>query len=125
MHLPENLKYTDTHEWALVSENEASIGISKHAVNLLGDVVYLELPKLGTQVTQKATVGFIESVKAASEIYSPLSGVVIAVNEELTKDPGLLNRDCYDKGWLYRIALSNPDESSTLLSVDAYRALLK
>lgn len=121
MNLPENLKYTPTHEWAFVSGNEAVIGLSQRAVELLGDVVYLELPKLGAQITQKAVIGLVESVKAASDIYSPLSGIVIAVNEELIKDPALLNRDCYGKGWLYRIATSKLDECATLLSADAYR----
>lgn len=124
MHLPQHLKYTHTHEWVLVSESEALIGLTKHAVDLLGDIVYLELPKLVMRVTQGLSVGIVESVKAAAEIYSPLSGIVIAVNEEVIKDPGLLNRDCYDQGWLYRIALSNPEECATLLSADAYRAIL-
>lgn len=119
-----NIKYAPTHEWALVSENEASIGLSKQAIDLLGDVVYLELPKIGAQVTQKTAIGFVESVKAASEIYSPLSGTVIEVNEQLIKNPGLLNQDGGDKAWLYRITLSHPDEFALLLNADAYNASL-
>lgn len=119
-----NLKFAPTHEWALVSGNEASVGLSKHAVSLLGDVVYLELPKVGSQVVQKANIGFVESVKAASEIYSPMSGTVIAVNEDLIKNPGMLNQDSSEKAWLYRIALSNPDEFAVLLTSDAYNASL-
>lgn len=124
MQLPQHLKYTSTHEWALISDNEALIGLTEHAVNLLGDIVYLELPKMGAEVTQKISVGIVESVKAVSEIYSPLSGKVIAVNEALIKEPGLLNRECYDTGWLYRIALSHPEEGPTLLTADAYRTSL-
>lgn len=124
MNLPEHIKYTPTHEWVMIFENEASIGLSKQAVDLLGDIVYLELPKVGAQVVQHKTIGFVESVKAASEIYSPLSGMVVAVNEDLIRDPGLLNRDCYGKGWLYRIVPSNLEESSPLLTPDAYQASL-
>lgn len=130
MHLPEPVKYTETHEWALaLKDDEALIGLSKHAISLLGDIVYLELPKAGARVMYKASIGIVESVKAAAELYSPLSGIVVVVNEELVKNPGLLNsadyeRACYDKYWLYRIALSNPAEWSTLLSADAYRTLI-
>lgn len=124
MQFPKHLKYTSTHEWALISDNEALIGLTEHAVSLLGDIVYLELPKIGAEVTQKAGVGIVESVKAASEIYTPLSGKVIAVNEALIKEPGLLNGQCYDTGWLYRLALSRPEEGSLLLTADAYRTAL-
>ena len=120
MSVPNNLKYIDTHEWVKVEGNEAIIGLTQHAVDLLGDVVYVELPAVGAEVSQNAAIGVVESVKAASDIYSPVSGKVLAVNDELANDAGQLNQDCYGKAWLYRVALSQPVEIEALLSAEQY-----
>ncbi len=124
MAVPADLKYVDTHEWVKVEGNEALVGLTKHAVDLLGDVVYLELPKLGSHLSQHSAVGVVESVKAASDIYSPISGQVIAVNEDLANDAAELNQDCYGKAWLYRVTLAKPEEIDGLMSAEAYQAAI-
>ncbi len=118
---PEPLRYAATHEWARVEEGgEVTVGISDYAQQELGDVVYVELPELGQQLARGATVAVVESVKAASEIYAPLNGAVVAVNELLADAPELLNEQPYGDGWLFRL---RPDNGlpETLLSADAYR----
>lgn len=123
MSVPNHLKYAETHEWVKVEGQEGLVGLTQHAVELLGDVVYLELPKVGAVVSQNAAIGVVESVKAASDIYTPLSGKVIAVNEALAADPGLLNQDCYTN-WLYRLELSMPAEIDSLMTATAYSAAI-
>ena len=124
MSVPSDLKYVDTHEWVKVEGDEAVVGFSQHAQSLLGDVVYVELPQVGYAVSQNGTIGVVESVKAASDIYSPLSGEVTAVNETVLADPALINQDAYGKAWLYRVKLSNPAEVEGLLSAQAYQELI-
>lgn len=124
MSVPSDLKYVDTHEWVKVEGDEAVVGLSQHAQELLGDVVYVELPQVGDAVSQNGTIGVVESVKAASDIYSPLSGEVTAVNETVLADPALINQDAYGKAWLYRVKLSNPAEVEGLLSAQAYQELI-
>ncbi len=124
MTVPVDLKYIDSHEWVRVEGDEALVGLTDHAQSALGDVVYVELPKLGAEIAAKSSVGVVESVKAASEIYSPLSGTVIAINHELVTDPSLLNSDPYGQAWLYRLKVTHPTEMELLLDAAAYQALL-
>lgn len=123
MSVPQNLKYVDTHEWVKVEGNEGLVGLTAHAVELLGDVVYLELPKVGESISQHGAIGVVESVKAASDIYSPVSGKVVAINDAVVNDPALLNQDAY-ANWLYRVELGNPSEIEGLMTADAYKAAI-
>ncbi len=117
------LKYTSSHEWAGLQGSEAMIGITDHAQEALGDIVYIELPTVGTQVKQGAEVAVVESVKAAADIYAPLSGKVIEVNTALVNAPEGVNQDPYGKGWLMKIAISHPQELESLLTLEAYEAI--
>lgn len=117
------LRYANTHEWArLESDGTVSVGITDHAQEALGDVVYIELPALDSTLTAAQAVGVVESVKAASDIHAPISGKVIAVNEGLTEAPESVNTHPY-QSWFYRIQPSNPDELQQLLDADAYQAI--
>ncbi|MGD0343790.1 MAG: glycine cleavage system protein GcvH [Acidimicrobiales bacterium] len=123
MNAPEELRYTPDHEWVRVEEGGARIGITDFAQDALGDVVYLELPTVGTTVAKGDTVGEVESTKSVSEVYAPVSGEVVAVNGELAAAPQRLNEDPYGDGWICTIAASAPGELDSLLSADDYRAL--
>ena len=120
------LQYTPTHEWLNSEEETMCIGITDHAQGLLGDMVYVELPTIGTEVHVGDEIGVLESVKAASEIYAPISGKVVAINPDLTTNPGLLNTDPYGAGWLVKIKPLDPEtaleEISHLLKEEAYLA---
>lgn len=119
--VPGELKYVTTHEWARRDDDEhVTIGITDHAQDLLGDIVYIELPNIGQRVTSGDECGVLESVKAASDLYSPLSGEVIEVNDDLEETPGLVNADPYGSGWIFRIRLQSPDEFEGLLSAETY-----
>lgn len=119
--VPHNLKYLATHEWTRQEDSETfTVGITAHAQDLLGDVVYVELPTLGKRVVRGQECGIVESVKAASDIYSPLSGKVIEVNENLAETPGLVNEDPYGSGWIFRVKLEQPEEVQQLLSPESY-----
>lgn len=107
-----HLRFTSTHEWLNTEEEIMSVGITKHAQSLLGDMVYVELPVIGTEVKAGEEIGVLESVKAASEIYAPISGVITAVNHRVTEEPDLLNKDPYGEGWLVKI---QPHESAEAL----------
>lgn len=120
MQVPAELLYTKTHEWARRSSNEVVVGITAHAQEELRDVVFVELPKLGRAVKQGEPVAVIESVKAAFDIYAPVSGTVARVNDAIAKRPQLVNQDCYGSGWLLAIAPGAPEEFSTLLSSVVY-----
>lgn len=120
MNLPDNLKYADSHEWLLLEGDIATIGISDHAQSELSDVVFVELPKPGRTVSAKEPVAVVESVKAASDIYSPVSGEVIETNPALTADPALVNTDPYGKAWMFKIRLSAPAEAAALKDAKAY-----
>jgi glycine cleavage system H protein len=124
MNIPENLFYTKEHEWAKIEGDEALFGITDYAQSQLSDLVYLNLPEVGTQVKQFEPYGAVEAVKAASDIYAPLSGQIIAVNEAVKGDPGIVNRDPYGEGWLVRVKLSNPDEKANLMTGSEYSAYL-
>ena len=123
MNAPEELLYTPDHEWVRVEEGGARIGITDFAQDALGDVVYVELPTVGTSVVKGDTVGEVESTKSVSEVYAPVSGEVVAVNGELAAAPQRLNEDPYGNGWICTIAASAPGDLDSLLSADDYRAL--
>ena len=120
---PEELKYTAEHEWIKVEGNRGRIGITTFAQDQLGDVVYVELPKVGAKVTQFAVFGVIDSVKASSDLYSPVTGTVVAVNEELTSSPDLVNREPYGQGWMIEVELDDPGQVEQLMSAETYRAI--
>ncbi|CAK8577387.1 unnamed protein product [Lathyrus sativus] len=115
-----NLKYADSHEWVKVDGNSATIGISDHAQDHLGDVVYVELPEVGAAVTQGDGFGAVESVKATSDVYSPVSGKVVQVNEELSSSPGLVNSSPYENGWIIKVELSDSGELNKLMDSEQY-----
>ena len=121
---PDDLKYNRDHDWARVEGDEAVLGITWYAVDSLGDLVHYEAPAVGATVAKDASYGEVESVKAVSELISPLSGEVIAVNDAVVGAPDTVNEDPYDAGWLIRIRLTEPSEIDTLLDVEAYRQVL-
>jgi len=125
MAFPSELRYTKTHEWAKQGANEVVAGITSHAQEELRDVVFVELPKLGRIVKQGEAVAVIESVKAAFDIYAPVSGTIARVNEAVAKSPQLVNQDCYGTGWLFAIAPNDPKEFGGLMSSDAYSKQLR
>ncbi|CAH2091481.1 unnamed protein product [Euphydryas editha] len=118
-------KYTDRHEWVTVENNIGTVGISNYAQESLGDVVFAQLPEPGTEIKEGDECGALESVKAASEIYSPLSGTVTEKNADVEKKPGLINTSCYDKGWLFKLKVSKPDELKDLMNEAQYEKFLK
>ena len=122
--IPEDLVYTSEHEWMRIDGNKAEIGITNHAQNELGDIVYVELPNLDDEIDSGEEFGTIESVKAVSPIYMPVSGRIIEVNSELQEHPELVNEDCYDEGWLVRIEITNAEDTDELLDPEAYKAIL-
>ncbi|GMY09518.1 glycine cleavage system H protein 2, mitochondrial-like [Fagus crenata] len=115
-----DLKYADSHEWAKVDGNSATIGITDHAQDHLGDVVYVELPEVGKSISQGSGFGAVESVKATSDVYSPVSGKVTEVNEELNSSPGLINASPYENGWIIKVEMSDKDEINKLMDSDQY-----
>ncbi|XP_007937386.1 glycine cleavage system H protein, mitochondrial [Orycteropus afer afer] len=118
-------KFTDKHEWVTTDNGIGTVGISSFAQEALGDVVYCSLPEVGTKLNKQDEFGALESVKAASELYSPLSGEVTEINEALTENPGLVNKSCYEDGWLIKMTLSNPSELDELMSEEAYGKYIK
>ena len=120
--VPADLKYAKSHEWARVQGGEATVGITDHAQHELTDVVFVELPEVGRSVKAAETCAVVESVKTASDIYSPLSGEVTAVNKAVVDNPSLVNTDPYGQGWFYKVKLSNASEANGLMSPDQYKA---
>ncbi len=119
--IPSDLKYTKSHEWVRVEDDGSmTVGITDDAQKLLGDLVFVELPEVGNDVIAGDECGVVESVKAASDIYSPVAGEVIAVNEELIDTPEIINQDPYNNGWIYRIQPTNDHDIDDLLDADAY-----
>ena len=119
--IPAELKYVDTHEWLRAeADGTITVGITDHAQELLGDVVYVELPKVGAVVAKGGQTGVVESVKSASEIYAPVSGEIIAVNENLTSDSALVNQDPQGAAWFYKIKITQPGELDSLKDENAY-----
>jgi glycine cleavage system H protein len=125
MNTPEELKYTESHEWIRVDGEDATIGITDHAQNELSDVVFVELPEQGKAVSAKDPVAVVESVKAASDIYSPVSGTITAVNSQLSDEPALINTSPYEQGWIYKIKLTDPGELGKLKDASAYEKQLR
>ena len=121
---PPELKYHPEHDWARVDDGEATFGITWYAQDALGEVVFYEPPAVGATVTANESYAEVESVKAVSDVFAPLSGEVVAVNEALSDTPERINDDPYGDGWLVRVRLSDPGEVGKLLDVDAYRKLL-
>ena len=121
---PDNFRYTKEHEWVLVEGDTGTIGITDHAQQELGDIVYVDLPKVGVRVELGKSLGSVESVKAVSDLVAPLSGEVVAVNQKVVDAPETVNEDPYGEGWLIRIHLSDPSEVDSLLDLAAYRQVL-
>lgn len=120
--IPGELKYLSSHEWVRVESDGSTVtvGITDHAQDLLGDVVFVELPEMDTDIAAGEEAGVVESVKAASDIFAPIGGTVIAINEELEDSPELVNSDPYDDGWFFKLKISDADELATLLDAEAY-----
>ncbi|KAM9268739.1 glycine cleavage system H protein, mitochondrial [Cariama cristata] len=118
-------KFTDKHEWVSVENGIGTVGISNFAQEALGDVVYCSLPEVGTKLSKHDEFGALESVKAASELYSPLSGEVTEINAALADNPGLVNKSCYQDGWLIKMTVENPAELDELMNEDAYEKYIK
>ena len=117
------LKYTEDHEWIALSGDVATVGITHHAQDALGDVVFVDLPAVGTSLAQKDVAGVVESVKAAADVYMPIDGEVVEVNEDLRNDPALANSDPLGAGWFFKVKLSNPAQLDALLDETAYKTL--
>jgi glycine cleavage system H protein len=125
VNIPPELRYTKTHEWAKTTNGDVVVGITAHAQEELRDVVYVELPAVGKIVKQGEPTAVVESVKAAFDIYAPVSGAIIRTNTTLSKSPQLVNKDCYGEGWFFAIKPSQSQELSTLLTADAYTKLIQ
>ena len=124
MQIPANLKYTKEHEWISVEDEIATVGITDYAQGELGDLVFVELPETGSTVTQMEAFGTIEAVKAVSDLFAPVSGEVVEVNEQLNDTPEIVNKDPYGEGWMIKIKLDNPDELEELLDSESYKKLI-
>jgi len=122
--IPEQLRYAASHEWIKVDGDTGTVGITDHAQHELSDIVYVDLPKVGAEIAAGAVVAVVESVKAASDIYSPVSGKVVEVNTDLLKKPELVNSDPFGAAWLYRLKISAPAELDALKDAAAYKALI-
>ncbi|WP_250656619.1 glycine cleavage system protein GcvH [Alkalimarinus coralli] len=121
--IPGELKYLSSHEWVRVeADGTATIGITDHAQDLLGDVVFVELPEVGAEISAGEEAGVVESVKAASDIFSPVSGEVLAVNEALEESPDLVNSEPYEDGWFFKVKLTDESDLASLLDAEAYAA---
>lgn len=124
MKYPTDLRYTKEHEWARIEGKVATVGITSHAQQALGDIVFIDLPKTGRDLKQGETFGVVESIKAVSDLYAPVSGKVIETNAAVVSDLGLLASDPHGKGWLMKIEMSDPSQAGLLLDVGAYEALI-
>ena len=124
MNVPSNLKYTKDHEWVRVEGDVAWIGITDFAQGELGDIVYVEIETVGETIEKEAVFGTVEAVKTVSDLFMPLSGEVLAVNEKLESDPELVNKDCYGEGWMVKIRLTDAAQVNDLLSAEQYNSLV-
>ena len=120
-----DIRYTKEHEWVRVEGQVATVGISNHAQEQLGDVVFVELPEVGRTVSRNAAMAVVESVKAASDVYAPISGEVVEVNAALTEDPALVNGDAEGAGWFCKLKIANPAELDALMDAAAYRSFVE
>ncbi|MFN7251873.1 MAG: glycine cleavage system protein GcvH [Anaerobacillus sp.] len=125
MSLPKELKYSEEHEWVKVEGNQVRIGITDFAQSELGDIVFVELPEVGDEIEADEPFGSVESVKTVSELYAPLSGKVVAVNEDLDDSPELVNESPYEKAWMITIELSDESELDKLMTAEEYEAMIK
>ncbi len=120
--IPNNLKFLDSHEWArLEDDGTVTVGISDHAQELLGDIVFVELPDIGKKIAKKGDIAVVESVKAASDVYSPVSGEITEINEVLNDNPEIINASPYDEGWFFKIKPQDIEELANLLDSEAYK----
>ena len=124
MNIPDHLKYSSQHEWILLDGSSGKIGITDFAQSELGDIVFVELAPVGRKVRQGESVGTIEAVKTVAELYSPVSGEVIAVNEKMKSSPEIVNKDPYGEGWMVQLRIADLKELGTLLTADAYKKLI-
>ena len=124
MNIPENLKYTKEHEWCLIDGDIATIGITDFAQSELGDIVFVEFPEIELAINKDDSVGTIEAVKTVADLYSPLSGDVIEVNESIEMEPNLINDDPYDSGWIFKLKIKNNDEINSLLDSKKYESII-
>lgn len=125
MSVQAGLKYAETHEWAKVEEDVVVVGLSDHAQGELGDVVFVELPEVGDTAAQGEGCGTIEAVKTVSDLFAPVSGEIIEVNSALEDEPTLINTDCYGKGWVIKIKVSDASELDKLMDADAYKGIVE
>lgn len=125
MNIPEELSYTKDHEWARIEDDTATIGITDYAQGELGDIVYVDLPEIGTQVNQGDSFGTIEAVKAVSDLFAPLSGEVVAVNDALNDAPEKINEDPYQEGWMIKIKMKDASEKEELMDSRQYENLIQ
>lgn len=125
MNILDDRKYSKEHEWVKLENDLALIGVSSHAQEQLGDIVFVELPDVGNEVSAGETFGVLESVKAVSDCYSPVSGTVVEVNDDLTDHPEQVNEDCYGEGWMIKVKLNTPAELESLMTHDAYKTFLE
>ena len=125
MDFPDELKYTEEHEWILIEEQIATVGISDFAQDQLGDVVFVELPEVGTKIEVGKAFGVVESVKAVSDIYAPLSGEVVEINEELVDAPEVINTSAYEDGWMIKIQISDMTQVDDLIDAETYQAFIE
>jgi len=121
--IPEDLKYTDEHEWLRIEGDTAVVGITDYAQHELGDIVYVELPSVGKKAEVKKAFGVVEAVKTVSDIFAPVSGEIVAVNQALATDASVVNKEPYGQGWMIKIKMSNPAEMSSLLGPAEYKRL--
>ncbi len=124
MEFPEDLRYSKEHEWVLVEGNVAIIGITDYAQDRMGEITYVELPSVGDKVSKDDAFGVIESVKTVSDVYAPVSGTVLEVNDDLPDNPELLNDDPYGDGWMIKVEMSDPEELEDLLTAQEYEQLV-
>ncbi len=122
--IPEDLKYTDEHEWLRIDGDTAVVGITDYAQHELGDIVYIELPAVGKRAEVKKPFGVVEAVKTVSDIFAPVSGEIVAVNEALSTDASIVNKEPYGQGWLIKIKMSNPADAGSLLGPAEYKKLV-
>ena len=122
---PKDLKYTETHEWVKIDKGFVTVGITDFATKQLTDLVYVELPSIGKKVTKSSSFGVIESVKAVSDLHSPVSGKVFKVNEKLSKEPEIITQDPYGKGWMIKVKMEDQTELNTLMDSEEYEELVR
>ena len=124
MNFPTNIKYTKDHEWIKVEGEFAKIGITEYAQGELGDIVFVELPKIGSKLEQGKSFGTIEAVKAVSDLYAPVNGEVVELNKEVQDSPEVVNKEPYERGWMVKVRIENPAQLANLLDVEAYKKLI-